>query len=99
MDVDHSTNPSKQDRHLLDKFSYRHIRLQDDMGIKQMTALLKELGEGVAPSPEPAQSQAAQYQALSLALREIALLEASIQKMAESGQQVIPRLANRRSDS
>jgi len=52
-----------------------------------------------SPSPELAQAQAAQYQALSLSLREMALLEASMQKVAESGQQVIHRLARGRSDT
>ena len=52
-----------------------------------------------SPSPELAQAQAAQYQALSQSLREMALLEASMQKVAESGQQVIHRLAKGRSDS
>jgi len=52
-----------------------------------------------SPSPELAQAQAAQYQALSQSLREMALLEASMQKVAESGQKVIHRLAKGRSDS
>jgi len=54
--------------------------------------------QNALPSPELAQAQAAQYQALSLSLREMALLEASMQKVAESGQQVIHRLAKGRSD-
>ena len=54
--------------------------------------------QNASPSPELAQAQAAQYQALSLSLREMALLEASMQKVAESGQQVIHRLAKGRSD-
>ena len=55
--------------------------------------------QNASPSPELAQAQAAQYQALSLSLREMALLEASMQKVAESGQQVIQRLAKGRPDS
>jgi methyl-accepting chemotaxis protein len=55
--------------------------------------------QNATPSPELAQAQAAQYQALSLSLREMALLEASMQKVAESGQQVIHRLAKGRPDS
>jgi hypothetical protein len=54
--------------------------------------------QNASPSPELAQAQAAQYQALSLSLREMALLEASMQKVAESGQQVIHRLAKGRTD-
>jgi HAMP domain-containing protein len=45
-----------------------------------------------APPPEVAQAQAAQYQAFAQSLREMALLEASMQKVAESGQQVLQRL-------
>lgn len=39
---------SKQDRRLLDQFAYRYTRLQDDMGVKLMPAVLKSLGEEVA---------------------------------------------------
>jgi len=52
-----------------------------------------------SPSPDIAKAQAAQYQALSQSLREMALLEASMQKVAQSGQQVIHRLAEGRSDT
>jgi methyl-accepting chemotaxis protein len=52
-----------------------------------------------SPSPELAKAQAAQYQALSQSLREMALLEASMQKVAESGQQVLQRLEKGRSGS
>ena len=48
MDVDDYTTPSKQDRRLLDQFAYRYTRLQDDMGVKLMPAVLKALGEDVA---------------------------------------------------
>ena len=48
MDVDDYNTPSKQDRRLLDQFAYRYTRLQDDMGIKLMPAVLKALGEDVA---------------------------------------------------
>jgi hypothetical protein len=49
MDLDGFTNLSKQDRRLLDQFAYRYTRLQDDMGAKLMPAVLKALGEDVAP--------------------------------------------------
>ena len=39
---------SKQDRRLLDQFAYRYTRLQDDIGVKLMPAVLKVLGEDVA---------------------------------------------------
>lgn len=42
---------SKQDRRLLDQFAYRYTRLQDDMGVKLMPAVLKSLGEEVALMP------------------------------------------------
>ena len=48
MDVNDYTTLSKQDRRLLDQFTYRFTRLQDDMGIKLMPAVLKALGEDVA---------------------------------------------------
>ncbi len=40
---------NKEDRRLLDQFAYRYTRLQDDMGTKLMPAVLKALGEDVAP--------------------------------------------------
>jgi hypothetical protein len=49
MDLDSFTHLSKQDGRLLDQFAYRYTRLQDDMGAKLMPAVLKALGEDVAP--------------------------------------------------
>ena len=40
----------------------------------------------------PMQGQSAQYRALAQSLREMALLEASMQTIAQSGQQVLHRL-------
>jgi len=40
------------------------------------------------------QEQAAQYRALAQTLREMALLEASMQNIAQSGQQVLHRLTH-----
>ena len=48
MNVDDYTALSKQDRRLLDQFAYRYTRLQDDIGVKLMPAVLKVLGEDVA---------------------------------------------------
>ena len=46
-----------------------------------------------APPVLVAEAQAAEYQAFSRSLREMALLEATMQKVAESGQQVLHRLS------
>lgn len=46
-----------------------------------------------APPVLVAEAQAAEYQAFTQSLREMALLEATMQKVAESGQQVLHRLA------
>ena len=51
MGKDDYTAMSKQDRRLLDQFAYRYTRLQDDMGVKLMPAVLKSLGEEVALLP------------------------------------------------
>ena len=48
MNVDDYTALSKQDRRLLDQFAYRYTRLQDDIGVKLMPAVLKVLGEDAA---------------------------------------------------
>lgn len=42
---------SKTDRRLLDQFAYRYTRLQDDMGMRLMPAILQVLGEDVAAMP------------------------------------------------
>ena len=42
---------SKTDRRLLDQFAYRYTRLQDDMGVRLMPAILRALGEDVATMP------------------------------------------------
>ena len=41
MGKDDYTAMSKQDRRLLDQFAYRYTRLQDDMGVKLMPAVVK----------------------------------------------------------
>ena len=40
---------NKADRRLVDQFAYRYTRLQDDMGARLMPAVLKALGEDIAP--------------------------------------------------
>ena len=49
MGLDDYTHLNKEDRRLLDQFAYRYTRLQDDMGVKLVPAVLKALGEDVAP--------------------------------------------------
>ena len=46
---DDYTHLNKDDRRLLDQFAYRYTRLQDDMGARLMPAVLKALGEDIAP--------------------------------------------------
>jgi hypothetical protein len=45
------THLSRADRRLLDQFAYRYTRLQDDMGMRLMPAILRALGEDVAAMP------------------------------------------------
>jgi len=47
-DLDNLTKP---DRRLLDQFAYRYTRLQDDMGARLLPAILRALGEDIAPMP------------------------------------------------
>ena len=49
MGLDDYTHLNKEDRRLLDQFAYRYTRLQDDMGVKLVPAVLKALGEDVSP--------------------------------------------------
>jgi hypothetical protein len=49
LNVDDYTPLNKADRRLLDQFAYRYTRLQDDMGVKLVPAVLKALGEDVSP--------------------------------------------------
>lgn len=55
--------------------------------------------KNVAPPIMVGEAQSAEYQAFALSLREMALLEASMQRVAESGQQVLQRLSRGRSGS
>ena len=49
--------------------------------------------QAMAPPVMVSEAQAAEYKAFAQSLREMALLEATMQKVAESGQQVLQRLA------
>ncbi len=56
-------------------------------------AAVSEALQAVAPPVMVTEAQAAEYQAFAQSLREMALLEATMQKVAENGQQVLQRLA------
>jgi hypothetical protein len=47
-DIEHL---GKEDRRLLDQFAYRYTRLQDDMGVRLMPAILRALGEEITAMP------------------------------------------------
>ena len=49
LSADDYSSLSKADRRLLDQFAYRYTRLQDDMGARLVPAVLKALGEDIAP--------------------------------------------------
>ena len=49
LSVDEYTHLNKANRRLLDQFAYRYTRLQDDMGARLVPAVLKALGEDIAP--------------------------------------------------
>lgn len=63
------------------------VRLRDSFG-----AVAGAL-QAMAPPVMVTEAQAAEYKAFAQSLREMALLEATMQKVAESGQQVLQRLA------
>ncbi len=49
LNAEEYANLNKADRRLVDQFAYRYTRLQDDMGARLMPAVLKALGEDIAP--------------------------------------------------
>ena len=53
----------------------------------------------MAPPMAVAEAQSAEYQAFAQSLREMAVLEATMQKVAESGQQVLQRLSRHGEDA
>ena len=57
-------------------------------------AAVSEALRGMAPPMAVAEAQSAEYQAFAQSLREMAVLEATMQKVAESGQQVLHRLTH-----
>lgn len=69
-------------------------------GLREQLARLRSRFEAIgaaldqaAPPVLVAETQAAEYQAFTQSLREMALLEATMQQVAESGQQVLHRLS------
>jgi hypothetical protein len=67
--------------------------------LREQLGLLRERFDNVAralqqsaPPVQVAQSQSAEYQAFAQSLREMALLEATMQSVAESGQRVLQRI-------
>jgi HAMP domain-containing protein len=74
--------------------------LRDQLArLRQSFVAVSEALKHVAPPVMVAEAQSAEYQAFSLSLREMALLEASMQRVAESGQQVLQRLSRGRTAS
>jgi HAMP domain len=53
----------------------------------------------MAPPLAATEAQSAEYRAFAQSLRDMAVLEATMQKVAESGQQVLQRLSRRRADA
>ena len=58
-------------------------------------AAVSDALRSMAPPMAVAEAQSAEYQAFAQSLREMAVLEATMQKVAESGQQVLHRLSQR----
>lgn len=71
--------------------------LQEQLArLRQSFFLVSSALKDVAPPIVVADAYSAEYQAFSQSLREMALLEATMQKVAESGQHVLQRLARGR---
>ena len=72
--------------------------LRDQLArLRQSFAAVSAALKDLAPPVVVAEDQSAEYQAFAQSLREMALLEASMQRVAESGQQVLQRLSQGRS--
>jgi HAMP domain-containing protein len=65
------------------------------VGLRQSFVAVQQALDAAAPPVVLAESLSTEYQAYAQSLREMALLEATMQKVAESGQQVLQRLAQR----
>jgi hypothetical protein len=64
--------------------------------LRQSFATVSGLLQGIAPPVMAVEGQTAEYQAFTQSLREMALLEATMQNVAESGQQVLLRISQGR---
>ena len=81
-------------------------KLPDDKDAKELKGKLEQLKTSfarvsnvvkeVSPAPVLVDKEASQYLALSQALREMAMLEGSMQKVAEAGRTLVQRLENGR---
>ena len=72
-------------------------RLREQLArLRQSFSAVSGALASVAPPIVVAEAQSAEYQAFAQSLREMALLEASMQRVAESGQQVLQRLSRGR---
>jgi HAMP domain-containing protein len=67
--------------------------------LRQSFSVVATALQHVSPPIVVAQAQSAEYQAFAQSLRDMALLEATMQKVAESGQQVLQRLSRGRRES
>jgi hypothetical protein len=67
--------------------------------LDERAAALLNLLPGPSPLAGMAQTQSAQYQALAQSLREMALLEATMQTVATAGQRLLQRLTLQRTDT
>jgi hypothetical protein len=67
--------------------------LQASLGrLRQRFENVAQALQQAAPPVQVSQAQSAEYQAFAQSLREMAVLEATMQSVAESGQQVLHRL-------
>lgn len=64
--------------------------------LKTSFARVSNVVKEVSPAPVLVDKEASQYLALSQALREMAMLEGSMQKVAEAGRTLVQRLENGR---
>ena len=77
-----------------DMFGHAGPALRDQLErLRDSFAAVSGALQGMAPPVMVSEAQAAEYKSFAQSLREMALLEATMQKVAESGQQVLQRLA------
>jgi methyl-accepting chemotaxis protein len=77
-----------------DMFGHAGPALRDQLErLRDSFAAVSAALQAMAPPVMVSEAQAAEYKSFAQSLREMALLEATMQKVAESGQQVLQRLA------